>query len=230
MATQERDEGKMNTTERRFRSTLRAAEEAGGRYLSGYAARFNSLSEDLGGFRERLAPGCFARSLQSGDPRMLLDHDTGKLLGRKSAGTLEISEDAKGLRFRCELPDTTAGRDVYESVRRGDLSGCSFGFMCRSSDWSTETDPDDADDVCSVRTVTQADLHEISAVTFPAYLATNVDASQRAAALFPGGDIPAEIRQHVSQHSNPRFARLKAIETMLARENRDRLERLRITL
>src|SRR5580658_2101451 len=91
--------------ERRFvAAPIRSEQSNQKKILAGLAARFHHLSEDLGGFRERLAPGCFAASLTSGkDIAMLADHDSAKVLGRRSNGTLHLAEDASGLRFRCEI-------------------------------------------------------------------------------------------------------------------------------
>ena len=117
--------------EKRFQLTeVRAVKNGDKRTITGYAARYNLLSGDLGGFRERIASGAFKRILATNpDVVCLFNHSDNAVLGRTTAGTLRLSEDSRGLKFECDLPGTTAGRDTYESVQRGDLNGCSFAFM-----------------------------------------------------------------------------------------------------
>ena len=87
--------------------------------LGGYAAVFGVESVDLGGFRERIAQGAFAESLASGgDIASLRNHDTTEVLGKVSSGTLRLSEDAVGLAFENDLPDTSYARDLAVSVER----------------------------------------------------------------------------------------------------------------
>ena len=134
--------------------------------ISGYAAVFNSLSQDLGGFREIVAPGAFRQSLRSNDIRLLLQHDSvGVPLARTSTGTLRLTEDKQGLRFTADLPDSPAGQNVLEAVRRGDISAMSFGFSTRRDSWEHGTGG-------TVRTLHDVDLHEVSVVGWPAYEAT----------------------------------------------------------
>lgn len=149
--------------------SLRAAADGKGPgTLSGYAAVFGELSCDLGNFREQLAPGAFGPALERSDVRALFNHDDGAILGRLSAGTLRLVEDAKGLRYEVDLPDTTAGRDVAESVRRRDIQGCSFGFTTDSDSW-------DMGGPTPLRTVRRVkDLLDVGPVTFPAYEGTSV--------------------------------------------------------
>lgn len=98
--------------------------------LTGYASVYNSLSENLGGFRERVASTAFTKSLRDGaDVRALVNHDASSIVGRTTNRTLRLSSDAKGLRMECTLPDTSCGRDLYASVLRGDLSQMSFAFQ-----------------------------------------------------------------------------------------------------
>src|SRR5262245_16491200 len=100
-----------------------------GRTLKGYAVKYNELSENLGGFVEQIAPGAFDDSLNDGDDvRFLAEHDPKMLLGRNTSGTLSLRSDSVGIAFSCELPNTQLGNDILEQVRRGDLSGMSFGF------------------------------------------------------------------------------------------------------
>lgn len=164
-------------------STLRAS--SNGRSISGYAAVFNSLSEDLGGFRERILPGAFDRCLRgSPDVRCLFNHDPNAVLGRTKSETLRLSVDRNGLHFDCDLPDTQVGRDVRESIKRGDIDQCSFGFMVQGQNWLEEKGK-------VVRELTDVDLSDVSPVTYPAYPQTSVSAR----ALWPEGE-PAEVRSH----------------------------------
>ena len=96
----------------------------GGRTVSGYAALYNSESEDLGGFREVIAPGAFRSVLQkSPDVILNFNHDANYILGRTSAGTLQLREDSKRpCTSRRSLADTQLIRDMVLSVP---LSGAS---------------------------------------------------------------------------------------------------------
>ena len=154
------------TLETRSGQSLQASQNR----LIGYAAKFDSLSADLGGFKELIRPGAFKRSLaDSGHIRALFNHDSGQLLGKVSAGTLVLSEDEIGLRFEVELPATSYARDLSELVSRGDISGCSFGFRVRSGGENWEER-----DGQSIRVLTALDLDEISIVSNPAYESTEV--------------------------------------------------------
>ena len=97
--------------------------------IVGYAAVFDTLSGDLGGFREKIARGAFADSLANNDEvHALYNHDSNILLGRRGAGTLRLLEDDHGLRIEIDPPNTTDGNNVVELLRRGDLASMSFGF------------------------------------------------------------------------------------------------------
>lgn len=152
--------------------------------LVGYAAVYNTLSVDLGGFRELIRPGAFKRSLDRGDDvRAFAHHSSPMIVGRRSAGTLVIAEDDKGLRTEIKVPDTTAGRDLVVSVKRGDLTGMSFEFRKIKDEWSKLNK--DGDNVYR-RELIDVDLYEVSVVTWPAYLDTNVEARSLEALLRDG--------------------------------------------
>lgn len=158
--------------ERRFvkASEFRIDGAAGARKLIGHAAVFNALSEDLGGFREKIAPGAFAASIAADDIRALFNHDPNFVLGRNVAGTLKLAEDETGLAMSCDLPDTQAARDLVVSIERGDITGQSFSFNTISDEWNmVEGD--------TVRTLLAVRLWDVSPVTFPAYPQT--DAAMR---------------------------------------------------
>ena len=99
-----------------------------GRTLHGYAAVYNVESEDLGGFRERIAPGAFSGVLDA-DVRALLNHDPSQVLGRTKSSTLRLFDEQRGLRFEVDLPESPLGENVREAVRRGDIDGASFRFV-----------------------------------------------------------------------------------------------------
>lgn len=194
-----------STMERRFRPSkleVRAGSKDGAGALSGYAACFNCLSDDLGGFKERLAPGCFDRALRENhDVRMLVNHSPSEILGRTTNGTLQLGVDQNGLKFRCELPDTSFARDIFALVSRGDLTQCSFGFQVREQDWSDELDEDEDGEsrTIMIRIVRDLNLLDASVVTYAAYPQTSVSAVDPVALLgrsFPEG-VPVEVRSRL---------------------------------
>lgn len=145
-------------------SQLRSGSHA--HQLRGYAAVFNQLSDPLTGLREKIRPGAFKRSVQLGaDVRALVDHNPAMIIGRTRAGTLRLHEDAHGLLTEIDLPPTTVGRDLYESVRRGDVSAMSFGFRVVKDVWPER----------NLRELVDVELFDVSVVTFPAYPQTTVD-------------------------------------------------------
>ena len=142
------------------------------RTIEGYAAVFNSLSQDLGGFKEIIKPGAFARSLQSGkDVKALAGHNWERVLGSTKSGTLQLREDARGLHFSVQLPETGYARDLYELVKRQDVSGASFAFRVPKGG---ETFKRSSDGI--VRELSALEVLEVSVVGNPAYEDTQVAA------------------------------------------------------
>lgn len=133
--------------------------------LIGYAAVFNSRTV-IGSFCEEIAPGAFAQAIADGsDVRALYNHQDSLILGRRSAGTLKLEEDTKGLLVEIELPDTQAARDLMANIDSGNINGMSFGFRAREQEWSY-SDGESQDDV---RRLIDLDLIEVSPVVFPSY-------------------------------------------------------------
>jgi len=162
---------------RRFPMELRVEDdEEGGVTLSGHIAVFDELSKDLGGFKEKIDPGAFVDSLKRDDIPALWNHDAGLVLGRVKAGTLELKEDKTGLAFRNKPPDTTWLKDRLVSVKRGDVSGASFGFITEKDVWEDARSEDEDDDTkLKIRTLQRVRLIEVSpGVTFPAYPQTDI--------------------------------------------------------
>ncbi len=146
--------------------------------ISGYAVKWNSLSVDMGGFRERFLPGAFdkvlSRSYKKADPIALFNHDPSIVLGRASSGTLEVKADDKGLAYRIFPPTTRA--DIVELVERGDVRGASFAFTVepKGEAWG----PDDSGK--PLRSISEASgLFDISVVVNPAYPASTTSVARR---------------------------------------------------
>lgn len=139
--------------------------------IAGYAAVFESLSRDLGGFVEQLAPGAFKRVLNSGaDVVALYNHDSAAVLGRTSSGTLKLAEDHRGLHYEVEVnTDDPQAISLAAKIARRDVAGSSFSFLIADGgqEW-TETDKG-----YPLRVINQVStLRELGPTAFPAYEAT----------------------------------------------------------
>jgi len=159
----------MSDTERRaFAGIELRKNEKGEHVIAGHAAVFEKMSHDLGGFREKIAPGAFTRTLKSGnDVLALVNHDPNFRLGRTKNGTVRLREDQDGLAIEIDPPNTQTGRDTVEDIRTGNLDGMSFMFRTIEDDWSIEGGEE-------IRTLKQIELLEAGPVTFPAYPDTSV--------------------------------------------------------
>ena len=128
----------------------------------GYGAVFNSQSNDLGGFREFIAPGAFDGRLED-DVRFLVNHDANLILARTTNGTLRLSVDEKGLRYEADLPNTSTARDLMELLKNGTISQSSFAFTVEEDSWEVK-------DGMNIRTIDKvSQLYDVSSVTYPAY-------------------------------------------------------------
>lgn len=175
-------------------------------HITGYFAVFNSNYEIAPGMSESIRPGAFSRTL-SGDIRALINHDTTLVLGRTKAHTLELREDERGL-----WGDITINRNdgdavnLYERVRRGDVDQCSFGFEIVSEE------TDFRDDGSVHWTITEVNLFEVSACTFPAYEATNISAREAERDAMAARKLDAwknhmlEVLKHGTESSAPEEA------------------------
>ena len=133
----------------------------------GYASVFDRLSQNLGGFVERVAPGTFRSTIKQADVRALFNHEPDQLLGRSGNGTLRMQEDDKGLFYEIDLNlDTTLGRDCAAHLKRADLYGSSFGFRTISDEWG------ETEDGYPMRTLTEVALRDLGPCVFPAYEAS----------------------------------------------------------
>lgn len=178
--------------ERRTAGEIRL-DPSGDRRLRGYAIVFNKKSLDLGGFREIILPEAVDRTISEAlDVRALVDHDSSKIIGRTRAGTLRLRPDGHGLGIEITPPNTSAARDILESVERGDVSGMSFAFRTITDDWRMEDEE-------VIREVSDMRVREVSIVSFPAYEQTSVDVAQRSLQGF--------LATQVGKHSKAWWAR-----------------------
>lgn len=162
----------MNKREKRIfdtELTVEKREDGTAKSIEGHAAVFNKLSENLGGFREKIAVGAFDQVLND-DVRALIGHDPDKILGRTKAGNLKLSVDKIGLKYRIKPVGTRSYElDLVESLERKDVDQSSFGFRVDEDKW------DEDDEGRITRTILKIRrLYDVSPVTFPAYPQTDV--------------------------------------------------------
>jgi len=137
--------------------------------IVGHAALFDVWSDDLGGFRERIRPGAFTKTLKEADVRATFNHDPNYVLGRTRAETLVLREERKGLHSEVFPPDTAWARDLMTSMARGDITQMSFKFGTIIDRWSEKPNRDGLLE----RNLEEVRLYDVAVVTFPAYPATD---------------------------------------------------------
>jgi hypothetical protein len=168
--------------------------------------RYDSLSEDLGGFVEVIRPGA-CRDVMRDDVRCLVDHNPSLLLGRTASGTLQLRDDGRGLLFDLKLGAQSYAQDVAISMERGDLNQCSFSFDVGLDRWAFQPNGTLLREILQLKR-----LYDVALVTFPAYPAADAvlrDSKARAA--------PSEAWR--IQHMRRRLE-LIAIETPTTRNHR----------
>ncbi|MEM6493688.1 MAG: HK97 family phage prohead protease [Pseudomonadota bacterium] len=146
---------------------LREAGEGEERIAEGYAVLWDNDANIYDLWVESFSAGAFDNSLSERDVIAIHSHDFSRIVGRKDAGTLTLRSDSKGLYFENTLPDTSDGRDLGVQIDRGDIAGMSFGFRAVKQEWDDTVDP-------PKRTITEAELYEITYTAIPAYDDTEV--------------------------------------------------------
>ncbi len=151
---------------------IETRDDSGGVTISGYAAVFYREGEAGTQYQiwrnedvfERIAPVAFNRALaEKHDVRGLFNHREDNILGKTGSGTVRLSVDERGLKYEIDPPNTAAGRDVTELLKRGDIDGSSFAFTVEGETWSRESDGRE------IRTITDVNLYDVGPVTYPAY-------------------------------------------------------------
>lgn len=165
----DRDAGKQM---RSINSKFETREESDDIYISGYFSVFNSDYEIFPGATESIDPGAFDGALAD-DIRCLVDHETRLVLGRIKSGTLNLKTDSRGLWGEVKInKNDSDAMNLYERVKRGDVSQCSFGFNIEQEEFEDRGE--------TVHwTIKKVKLFEVSVVTFPAYEETSVSARKK---------------------------------------------------
>lgn len=152
------------------RQTLGAVEmraSEGEQRIGGYAAKFNKLSQNLGGFVERIAPGFFDSSRDAAWRGVMARYNHDLLLGTSAAGSLRLNIDETGLDYEVDLLDDVDSQRVFKLVTRGDVSQSSFAFYTTEDDWSV------TEQGFPLRTLVGGSLVDVAPVDSPAYLDTS---------------------------------------------------------
>lgn len=167
--------------------------------IEGYALKFDTWSEDLGGFKETISKEAL-RNTDLSDVRCLVDHQPSQIIGRISAGTLALRVDDVGLKYRCELPNTTFARDLYENMRLGNINQCSFGFMLDKKGDELRYDEQEGIYKRTLKSISQ--LTDVSVVTYPAYKDTDVKPAIRSIENFEREKRKFKLRNKINEYAN----------------------------
>lgn len=167
--------------QRSYNFEVRAEESEAGNIITGRPIVYNSRT-DLGWFDEIIEPGAL-NNTDLTDVRFLVNHDTSKIplaRSRRNNGnsTMQLTTDNDGLGIRVTLDteNNSEARSLYSAVQRGDISGMSFMFGIRDEEWENLDSDHPTRHIKDISTVV-----EVSAVTFPAYESTEINARSKEA-------------------------------------------------
>lgn len=147
-------------------------------YIEGYFVIFDEETKIYKNKFEKISRGAFKETIKNGDIRCLFNHHDGMVLGRTKSGTLELCEDSKGLFGKVKINrEDTQAMDIYQRVKRGDITGCSFGFYPTKQDLEIHESSSGNEEYHF--TILEADMDEVSICTFPAYKGTEIQARSR---------------------------------------------------
>lgn len=147
--------------------------------VSGYVNKSGSYSQVMSAdgtpFRETILPQAFVEAVDTKDPiDFYAEHDAQKLLATTVNNSLTLRADDNGLYMEAQILDTNDGRDTYELIKSGVITSMSFGFIVLDDSWDRTGGK--FDDSIPLRTVKEIILKEVSAVRFPAYLSSSIEA------------------------------------------------------
>ncbi|MFP4878290.1 HK97 family phage prohead protease [Mammaliicoccus sciuri] len=175
---------------------VRSDDESNKMFIEGYALKYNTWSEDLGGFKETISPDALNETDLT-DVRCLVDHIPSQIIGRTTAGTLKLTKDKIGLKYRCELPNTNYAKDLYENMRLGNINQCSFGFMLSEDGDEMRFDKNNNIYQRTLKNISQ--LTDVSVVTYPAYKDTDVAPALRSIEMIEKQNEDIAKKEELSQ-------------------------------
>jgi len=165
-------------------------------FIEGYALKYNTWSEDLGGFKETISPDALNETDLT-DVRCLVDHIPSQIIGRTTAGTLKLTKDEIGLKYHCELPNTNYAKDLYENMRLGNINQCSFGCMLSEDGDEMRFDKNNNIYQRTLKNISQ--LTDVSVVTYPAYKDTDVAPALRSIEMIEKQNEDIAKKEELSQ-------------------------------
>lgn len=196
--------------QRSYSFEVRAEETERGHVITGRPIVYNS-STDLGWFDEIIMPGALDKTDLT-DVRFLVNHDTSKIplaRSRRNNGNstmlLTVDFDGMGIRVDLDTENNAEARALYSAVRRGDISGMSFMFGVRGEDWENLDTDHPTRKITDISTVV-----EVSAVTFPAYDATEINARSKGALDNARAALDSARRQNANPVDTGEIELLKA--------------------
>ena len=161
-------------------------------YIEGYALKFGTESEDLGGFIETIERDAL-KDTDFSDVRALFNHNADHIIARSSADTLKLEVDDVGLKFKARIPNTTYGRDLLENLRNGNVNQCSFGFRLAEKGDSFKFD--EARKIYKRTLKNIKEILDVSVVTYPAYKDSHVAPALRSIEKLKS----EELRKHEAE-------------------------------
>lgn len=179
MHTEDYIEKKFEGAERRsIAQVVEIRKDGEDEFFEGYAFKFGVVA-DIGWFTEEIAPGA-ADDVLGDDVRGLFNHDEDYVLGRTASGTMTLSIDEIGLKYRIKYnPNDPDHIKVREKVKRGDVSQSSFAWLTKDDKWETKNGKDH-------RTIIKfRQLIDVAPVTYPAYHSTTVAMRSKSIAVKP---------------------------------------------
>lgn len=172
---------KKELEKRSYSFEIRAEESEGSGVITGRPIVYNSRT-DLGYFDEIIDSGALDNTDLT-DVRFLVNHDLSKIPLARSRrntpnSTMQLTTDAMGLgiRVNLDIENNADARSLYSSVQRGDITGMSFMFGIDAESWENLESDHPTRHIEAISTVV-----EVSAVTFPAYEATEINARSKEA-------------------------------------------------
>ena len=203
-----------NAEQRLLNSNIELRQAGESATIVGYAAVFNSRSENLGGFYEYIDRKAFDKVMENEpDTRFLINHE-GMPLGRTTAGTLRLSVDDTGLRYEVDLPNTQTANELREALKRGDVNQSSFAFSVDTDKWSEENGTMRRD-ILSIHR-----LLDVSAVTFPAYPNASVGLRSMNAWIENQQKVKAEKEEYKREENDLHYRSIRELKIKLLKSEK----------